>query len=296
MLLERKMDRNLGINLLSVIVLMPTYNHEAFIAKAIESVLNQITDFDVYLCISDDASEDSTFEIASSFMNQNRVKISLTRNEYNLGAMMNGARLRKEAVVSGCKYVAILEGDDYWTNSNKLQKQIDLMENDDLISMSFHNASELRGDNESEMVHGYKTGFVKAADVINKKVRIPTLSMLFKSNIKLDYELILKLRSGDRYLEVAAASAGKIFYFDEVMGVKRTLHTGSLGQWKKDPLKAILEKYNSNIILLDNIVPNSLKKYMHRYLFKVSIQILKLTRFSELRFLPLAFKHFMLGL
>lgn len=279
----------------TLVVWMVTYNHESNIGRAIESVMMQKTSFTFKLFIGEDCSTDSTQSICKQMKEKYPQMIELFLNESNLGGIRNGMQMYYNCYKTDAEYIALLEGDDYWTDPLKLQKQVDLMLSDDSIALSFHNANEIRSDSEMKMISGYKTGFIKPSTVINKKIRIPTLSMLFKTSINLNYEFLLKLRSGDRYLEVAAASAGKIFYIDEVMGVKRTLHTGSLGQWKKDPLKAILEKYKSNVLLLD-IVPPHLKKYMHRYLFRICIQILKLRRLSELKFLGLALRHRVLGI
>lgn len=117
---------------------MPTFNHERYIAQAIESVLNQITNFDVHLYISDDASTDSTFKIASTFSNRNRVIINLTRKESNIGAVLNCSWLRKESINSDCKYVVILEGDDYWTDPYKLQMQVDFLETNSDFVICYH--------------------------------------------------------------------------------------------------------------------------------------------------------------
>ena len=112
----------------SVAVLMQTYNHEKYIAEAIEGVLSQKTDFPVYLIISDDCSKDKTFVIASGFSNRNNVQIYATQTSENIGAVANGARQRQQGIDSSCKYIAICEGDDYWIDDLKLQKQIDYLE------------------------------------------------------------------------------------------------------------------------------------------------------------------------
>jgi len=132
------MDNKLINTFPSVIVLMPTYNHEMYIAQAIQSVLNQITNFDVYLYISDDASIDSTFSLASNFSNKNKVIIKLTKKENNVGAALNCAWLRNEAINSDFKYITILEGDDYWTDPYKLQKQVDFLEANNDFNSCFH--------------------------------------------------------------------------------------------------------------------------------------------------------------
>lgn len=278
-----------------VSVLMITYNHENYIEKAIESVMMQNTDFAFKLFVGVDFSTDRTQYVCSLLKEKYFNRIELFLNKQNIGMRLNALQMFDVCYNSNSKYIAIIEGDDYWTDEFKLQKQIDIMESDKSIIMSVHNAIEINQSIERRIITSCKGGYINANDLIEKKIRIPTLSIIYRSTLLLDEKLFLKLKSGDRYLEVAAASAGKIFYIDEVMGVKRTLNTGKLGQWKKDPLKAILEKYKSNVLLLD-IVPPHLKKYMHRYLFRICIQILKLKRLSELKFLGLALRHRVLGI
>ena len=118
----------ISINKPSVAVLMQTYNHEKYIAQAIEGVLFQKTNFPVQLIISDDCSKDKTFDIAATFSSKNNVNIQLTQTFQNIGAVANGAQQRQQGIDSGCKYIAICEGDDYWIDDLKLQKQVDYLE------------------------------------------------------------------------------------------------------------------------------------------------------------------------
>jgi len=107
-------------------VCMITYNHERYIAQAIESVLMQKTNFAFELVIGEDFSTDRTREICISYKRRYPEKINLILNEKNLGMIPNFVN-----TVHQCKgeYIALLEGDDYWTNPYKLQKQVDFLEN-----------------------------------------------------------------------------------------------------------------------------------------------------------------------
>jgi glycosyltransferase involved in cell wall biosynthesis len=108
-------------------VAIVTYNQENFIAKAIESALMQKTLFSFTIVIGEDCSSDSTYEICNRYYKEFPHKIVLLKNESNVGLVRN-----YQKVFNACsaKYVAILEGDDYWTDNLKLQKQVDIMEND----------------------------------------------------------------------------------------------------------------------------------------------------------------------
>ena len=104
---------NPDANDIKVSVCMITYNHERFIAQAIESVLMQETDFRVELVIGEDCSTDGTRAIVREFGERFPERIRLLLPEHNLGMMPNFV-----ATLSACRgqYVALLEGDDYWTD------------------------------------------------------------------------------------------------------------------------------------------------------------------------------------
>ena len=113
---------------LMVSVDMITYGHEQYIKKAIESVLIQETNFEFELIIADDCSPDNTKQIVEQIAKNHPkgYRIKYFRQEKNIGMQSNGSFALSQC--SG-KYVAICEGDDYWTDPLKLQKQVDFLEN-----------------------------------------------------------------------------------------------------------------------------------------------------------------------
>ena len=120
-----------------VSVAMITYNHERFIAQSIEGVLMQQTDFAVELVIGEDCSTDGTRAIVRRYGERHPERIRLLLPERNLGADANLA-----AVLKACRgqYVALLEGDDYWTDPTKLQKQVDFLEEHPDYVLCHHDA------------------------------------------------------------------------------------------------------------------------------------------------------------
>ena len=106
-------------------VIMVTYNQHNYIKQAIESVLSQKTTFPFRLIISDDFSTDGTGKICQSYYEKYPQKIIYNSNEYNIGLVKNYDRAFK---FSNSKYISILEGDDYWTDPLKLQKQFDILQ------------------------------------------------------------------------------------------------------------------------------------------------------------------------
>lgn len=109
--------------LVSVCVI--TFNHETYISETLEGILNQKINYDIEIVIGEDFSTDKTREICEEYSNKRRGIINLLPSEKNLGVMPNFIR-----TLNACKgkYIAICEGDDYWTDPYKLQKQVDFLE------------------------------------------------------------------------------------------------------------------------------------------------------------------------
>ena len=115
------------------------YNHKEFINKAIDGILMQETNFDWNLIVADDFSTDGTRDILLDYKNKFPTKIELILQEKNVGAAQNWIDLMK---APRSKYIAYLEGDDYWTDPLKLQKQVDFLEANPEYAMTFHNITK----------------------------------------------------------------------------------------------------------------------------------------------------------
>ena len=118
-------------------VLIMTYNQEKVIGQAIEGALAQTTSFDYEIVIAEDCSTDRTRSIICEYRDRFPDRIRLLLREQNLGLMRNFPRAFLE-----CRgdYVACLDGDDYWTGSSKLQRQVDFLDAHRDHSICFHNA------------------------------------------------------------------------------------------------------------------------------------------------------------
>ncbi len=118
--MQKKYKNNLLISICTI-----TYNHEKYISQAIESFLMQNTTFEYEIVIADDASQDNNQKIINKYQNENPDKIKAILQEHNIGMMNNLID-----ALNNCKgkYLAFCEGDDYWTDPLKLQKQVDFLE------------------------------------------------------------------------------------------------------------------------------------------------------------------------
>ncbi|HEY4875334.1 MAG TPA: glycosyltransferase [Puia sp.] len=113
------------------------FNHAPYLEKTLNSILDQKTNFPFRLLIGDDCSTDGSIEILKGFEKKTPDKIKVIYQERNLGLNAperNGIILLKN---SEAKYIALVDGDDYWTDENKLQKQVDFLENNDQYMICF---------------------------------------------------------------------------------------------------------------------------------------------------------------
>jgi glycosyltransferase involved in cell wall biosynthesis len=115
-------------------VVMTTYNHERYIATAIESVLRQQTDFPIEIVIGEDCSTDRTLNIALDYQRQYPEAIRIVRSESNVGWREN---YRRTIAAAQGRYIALLDGDDYFTHRKKLQMQVDLLEANPDVGMCY---------------------------------------------------------------------------------------------------------------------------------------------------------------
>ncbi|MFL9834773.1 glycosyltransferase [Chryseobacterium terrae] len=127
----------------SIIVL--TYNQENFIEKNLKGIFMQKINFPIELIISDDCSKDTTPIVIEEYIKNkpSHVEIKFIKHKKNLGATSNFYHALKQC--SG-KYLAFCEGDDYWTDENKLQLQYDFLEGNKEYSMCFHQVKNISSD------------------------------------------------------------------------------------------------------------------------------------------------------
>jgi glycosyltransferase involved in cell wall biosynthesis len=208
---------------------MITYNHEQFIAQAIEGVLMQETNFRYELVIANDCSPDNTDAIVKHYINNHPKgnNIKYFRHEKNLGMYKNGIFAGNQC---RGKYIAICEGDDYWTDPYKLQKQVDILEENPDYAAVIHDAIKVdaKGDILKEFYfRPYKSTFAEK-DIIQLGCQSPTCSMLFRSECLKNINPKFLNRMCDQFLELVISSKGKIYFMSDNMAAYR-IHPG--GDW-----------------------------------------------------------------
>lgn len=210
-----------------VSVICITYNHENFIAQTLNSILMQETDFEFEVLVGNDASKDRTGDIIKTFEEKNDNIIFIDRKS-NVGANKNFIELAK--LVKG-KYVAICEGDDYWTDVKKLQSQVDFMENNPEYTICFHPVKIVYEENkEKTSVFPSEIPDFMNFETLSSTNFIQTNSVLYKWRFNSGNYLEFDTRAAptDWYIHLLHAEVGRIGYLDKIMGVYRK-HRG--GMW-----------------------------------------------------------------
>jgi len=226
--------------LVSVIII--TYNHKDYISQCLDGILLQKTNYPIEIVLGEDESSDGTREICVEYAQKYPDKIRLFLrsrkdciyiNEYPTGIY----NLKKCLTTARGKYIAICEGDDYWNDKLKLQKQVDFLEANPDYNICFHNAIVKYADNkrpdvlfsnlEGNKLEKDKTMFT-IADLISEEPLIPTASILFRSREPIALpEWFDNTINSDMLLFILVCGKGKIRYFDECWSVYRK-HIGGV--------------------------------------------------------------------
>ena len=210
-----------------------TYNHEKYITEALDSFLMQKTNFPFEILIDDDCSTDNAVKVIKKYMKKfpNIIKVNL--REKNIGPMANFIGSLKRA--KG-KYIALCEGDDYWTDPLKLQKQVDFLESHEEYNMVFHNAEVQDYTKNGMVVESFNLDNASReyfANEIMERWCVATASVLCRNEKQYHYlEHNPWFPVGDHPYFIKCASMGKIYCIAEQMSVYRRVPSGFLGSGK----------------------------------------------------------------
>lgn len=212
---------------MKVSVSIVTFNHERFIAQAIEGVLMQETPFEVELIVGDDVSTDRTREIVLDYQRRHPERIRTVLPASNLG---DGGKRLFAATLAACRgeHVAMLDGDDYWTAPDKLAKQAAFLDAHPDCAMCFHDVETVDAEGRPGPFRPYGGApFLGLEDVVRRCV-VPSCSPMFRAPVLAELPgWYWKAPWGDWPLYILAARQGRIGYLPEVMGAYR-VHGGGL--------------------------------------------------------------------
>lgn len=187
------------------------YNHEKYIANAIEGFLMQKTNFNSVVVIGEDCSRDGSRKVIDSYVERYPGKFKLMYHDVNVGAHKN-----QEIILKNCngKYVAICEGDDYWTDPLKLQTQVDFLEWNDTYGICFtdykiYNQNTNTYDHPN-LIEKYKSKNSFSRNEIVLDNFIPTLTSVFRNRHEIIQYLEKEFFPGDWFIHILNAKFGKI--------------------------------------------------------------------------------------
>jgi glycosyltransferase involved in cell wall biosynthesis len=216
-------------------VCVPAYNHEKYIAQMLDGALMQRTDFPFEIVIGDDASTDNTPDIIQHYIARNPGRIRAFLHSTNQGPTEPrefAGRNNVLQLLKACKgeYVAMCEGDDYWTDPLKLQKQVDFLDKNPDFSICHHNMLVTYEDGSDSHSFNLREQKIISTieDILEDKWFMATASWVYRNHF-LTHDFAdwhTKAAAGDWAVMIQLAAQGKIGYLPETMGVYRKHSAG----------------------------------------------------------------------
>lgn len=289
-------------------VCLITYNHEKYIRQAIESVLMQQVNFSWELIIADDFSTDGTRDILAEYKEKHPDRIKLILQSKNVGPAQNWLDL---ITTPKTQYIAYFEGDDYWTDPLKLQKQVDFLESDKEYIACYHDVKVV--DSNGNLLRKSKNSFVHNQDISSEELiggRVMSmLSLCFRNVIQEFPEEFYKSPTGDNFLCSILGNYGKGKFLSTVEPSAYRMHAGGTWSLKDDTQKKMtllrsyfwIWQYYLRIgkpeyglifyrkITLEGFYSNPFKGIEPQYVGQIEFFIVRMIRkaFRVLRFLAL---------
>ncbi|NIK91372.1 glycosyltransferase [Mangrovimonas sp. CR14] len=215
-----------GEPVIMVSICCVTYNHEAYIKEALDGFLSQKVEFNYEVLINDDASTDKTPEILKAYEQKypDIFKVIYQReNQYS--KYKSGMNPRFNYPRAKGKYFAICDGDDYWTDPLKLQRQVSFLERNPQFAACSHKTQQV-SDGNFEDDHRFGNIYngsdvLTTEDLILNKVRIHSSSLLFRKEFLIEPEWLYKIKGLDIILRLLLSLKGPVKVLQESMSAYR---------------------------------------------------------------------------
>lgn len=270
---------------MKVSILVITYNHEKYIAQALDSILIQDVNFDYEIIVGEDCSQDRTGDIVLEYANKYPELVKPLLNQVNRGMISNF--LSCYEACSG-KYIAMLEGDDYWLDKDKLKKQIEILDSRPDLVACFHNVSllDMSSGNITTLPEKHRRDIYTLEDFI-KLNRVYTPSLVFRNGLIKEFpEWFKTLGLGDWPIHLLLTRFGNYKYLPELMAVYR-LH--DKGVWSGQPLESRTIKAIEMLRCVDQYYERKytrqIKSSITRQLFILAEDLSRTDRRSALKYI-----------
>ena len=241
-----------------VSILVMAYNHETYIAECLDSILIQKTNFAFEIILGEDQSNDGTREVCQDYAKRYPEKIKLFLRSRKDVIYINGnatGRYNFLENLKACrgKYIALCEGDDYWTDPLKLQKQVDFLEANSDYSICFHKVQIIKSNKLisdtiiEKRYENIKKFPATVIDLLKQGNFMHTASVVFRNNIRYFPMEFAYSPVGDYFLHIINAQYGYIKRLDEVMAVYRD-GVGIYSTLSSENMAKKILQYNSCIL------------------------------------------------
>lgn len=255
-----------------VSIIVTTYNLEKYIAACLDSILAQEINFTYEILIGDDCSTDRTTEIVDQYVLKYPERFHFIKRPQNIRINLNMLDLMKKA--SG-KYVALMDGDDLWTDRKKLQLQVDFMEQNPDYSLCFHDADICNGELErififSERHPGIEGPYDLKNIVYKNGYFAPTSSILYRNYPQLFPAWINRYVDGlETMLFFLLGKKGSIKYMPYIMSVYRKHQQSNTAEGKYTKSKLLHTAINNNLLVYQELLyPLHGEYFIKKILFK----------------------------
>jgi len=245
-------------------IICNTFNHERFIKQALDGFLSQIVDFDYEILIHDDASTDNTRKIVEEyrFIYPDIIKpIYQTENQTQKGLSVSEINVKR----ANGEYIAICEGDDYWIDRNKLQKQINFLDDNEAYNCVGHACivKNVNFPNKTKYWSFKKVDCkIELEEIIkNRGLVFAYNTVVFRNDSKSYPDFFKDFRVADVKRVIFSGLNGNVYYFEQAMSIYQVGIRGSWTERVRFNNKRIINHYNDEIKFYQNLNAYTLMKY-----------------------------------
>jgi len=234
-----------------VSVCVQTYQHVRFIRECLDGILMQQTDFSFEILLGEDCSTDGTREICVEYAEKYPEKIRLFLHSRDTNISINGKPSGRFNFINNLrnatgKYIALCEGDDFWTSPHKLQDQVNFLEKNTEVSLCHHDMQVIKNGVEILEYRIAENKDVTTLLDLGRENYIYTSSAVFRNYFQTEFpKIFYQVSTGDYLLFLTVAENGDIKYLNEKMGIYH-IHEGGVWSMLEDKVRIA-----SHIVTLD---------------------------------------------
>lgn len=264
------------------------YNHEKFLRQCLEGFVMQKTNFKFEAIVHDDVSTDGSVDIIKEYAHNYPNIIKPIFEEENQYSKHDGSLDRIVDKACSGKYIAYCEGDDYWIDPFKLQKQVDYLETHPDCIMCFHNAIVIFSDTDAPSYIFNKLSSsrnVELKELLEAWI-VPTASMMFRREIRDNFpEWSKQIYSSDLTTSLVCFSKGKVYSMKDVMSCyRKTYHTtSSTSQFESKAL--FVHQQHINLLRYYNVYTEGKYDVVLNQFIKEKEQIIKYAKLRKKSFI-----------